>query len=173
MIIILRELGLLNPLSGLLDILIVTVIMWLIIYFMSKILKSFPEMLAIDGKINAWERMFYRRLLIRYPIWGFTQQLVVILIYVGLNYLFPDGKYFMNRFIVLVLFTIAHFPNPLLMFVAPLITAMFIDHFNIYQNIYVLGISHGVLATTLMYFIPPKIHTSFSIWRNYWRYYHK
>ena len=165
MINILFELGLLRPLAGLLDALGILVFLIAIILIGCRWIKG-RKGFKFDFQIEDWEKKFYKKFLIRYPAWGFIQQLFFMApVYVLLSHLMPNNTYV--PIFTAMFFAMLHFPNFLLMFATGFLVTAFITHLNLHHNIYILGILHGLIATVLEFHLPRELKTKFYIWYGY------
>jgi hypothetical protein len=122
-----------------------------------------------DGTLDAREKGFLKSLLGNYFLWGFIQQLLCVILYTVLKYLFPNGQW--NNVIIAVLFSFGgHSPNPVLTFGTFGMSLVLLQHYDIYGNVVAMGFIHGAIATGLNYFYPNKLIHSFSCWSGYVKY---
>jgi hypothetical protein len=106
-----------------------------------------------------------------YLITGILQQILLIFIYKVFNYINPDNSW--NMIYACGVFALLHFPNFILMFAVLGMGLLFLHHFSIYGNIYLIGIYHGLLGNALKFMLPEKISSSFTVWFKYIRLYKK
>jgi Uma2 family endonuclease len=106
-----------------------------------------------------------------YFITGILQQTLLVLIYKGFQYINPDSGW--NMFFAAGSFAIFHFPNFILMFSVMSISLVFLHHYGIYENIYIIGIYHGLLGNFLKFLLPEELKTSFTVGFKYIRLYKK
>ncbi len=106
-----------------------------------------------------------------YLITGILQQTLLVLIYKGINYISPDNSW--NMIFACGIFAMLHFPNFILMFAVLGMGLIFLHHFDLYENIYLIGIYHGLLGNTLKFMLPEKVNSSFTVWFKYIRLYKK
>lgn len=87
-------------------------------------------------------------LLLLYPLWGILQQfLVQALGIANLMTLFPRKGLVVAMTLGIVLFSVIHFPNVLLMMATGLLAAFFIPCYLRDRNLWPLGLYHGWLGT--------------------------
>lgn len=122
----------------------------------------------LDNEYNTWEKNFLAKLLWKYPLWGFVQQLIIIIVYVFLRKIFID---WVAISIASLIFASLHYPNLFLFLATFGIEQLILNFFNFHGNLYINGFIHGFLGTTLLYFSPPILFTKFSTWKNYWELY--
>ncbi len=165
--------GIVPFLISLSEMLLFCVIGFIIIYFICKTLnKSLIDLnKLLDSEYTAWEKNFVNKLLWKYPLWGFVQQLAIITLFYFMN------KIWAQQWLVIIvcslIFGLLHFPNLYLFLATFGLEQMLLHYFVIYQNIYMVAFIHGFLGTCLMYFSPSIIYTKFSTWKNYWELYRK
>lgn len=141
------------------------------IYFTcKKINKNLQDIEKfVDKEVTNWEKNFLKKLLWKYPLWGFIQQLVMIIIF-----------YFIKKIIVTdwiaiaitsLIFAGLHYPNIYLGLAVFGMEQLLLNYLLLYHNLYFIGFIHGFLGTSLLYFSPSIIYTRFSTWKNYWELY--
>ena len=87
-------------------------------------------------------------LLLLYPLWGILQQFLVQALGVAnLMKLFPKQGWMVAMPVGIVLFSIIHYPDGLLMISTGLMAALFIPCYLRDRNIWPLGLYHGWLGT--------------------------
>jgi hypothetical protein len=87
-------------------------------------------------------------LLMLYPLWGMLQQFLVQALGVAnLMTLFPNQGWVVARPVGIVLFSLIHFPNGLLMLATGLMASLFIPCYLRDRNLWPLGLYHGWLGT--------------------------
>ena len=87
-------------------------------------------------------------LLLLYPLWGILQQfLVQALGIANLMALFPKQGWKVAMPVGIVLFSVIHFPNGLLMIATGVMAGLFIPCYLRDRNLWPLGVYHGWLAT--------------------------
>lgn len=87
-------------------------------------------------------------LLLLYPLWGILQQFLVQALGVAnLMALFPNQGWMVAMPVGIVLFSVIHFPDGLLMIATGLIAALFIPCYLRDRNLWPLGLYHGWLGT--------------------------
>jgi len=141
-----------------------------IIYFICKKLnKSLIKLNElVDKNVTEWEKKFLKKLFWKYPLWGFVQQIVILIIFYFLRKIFNDS---IAIVIASSIFGLLHYPNLFLFLATFGIEQMFLTFFTYFPNAYLLGFMHGFLGTTLLYFSPSLLYTKFTVWKNYWELY--
>jgi hypothetical protein len=87
-------------------------------------------------------------LLLLYPLWGLLQQFLVQALGVAnLMTVFPKPGWMVAMPVGIVLFTLIHFPNGLLMLATGLMAGLFIPCYLRERNLWPLGLYHGWLGT--------------------------
>ena len=87
-------------------------------------------------------------LLLLYPLWGLLQQFLVQALGVAnLMTVFPKPGWMVAMPVGIVLFTLIHFPNALLMIATGLMAGLFIPCYLRDRNLWPLGLYHGWLGT--------------------------
>ena len=87
-------------------------------------------------------------LLLLYPLWGILQQFLVQALGVAnLIALFPRQGWMVALPVGIVLFSVIHFPNGLLMIATGLMSGLFIPCYLRDRNLWPLGLYHGWLGT--------------------------
>lgn len=163
MIELLKEFGFLNPLSGLLSpVSIVMLVFALAVIFGGSIL--------LGGKCDAVKSIRKRNkkvfvfFVAVYLLSGILQQIGLVMIYKFVS-IFID-----HRWVIIVsatIFGLLHFPNFLLVFATTSLAMIFLNHFEIYCNIYYIGLLHGIMANIFKLSMPENISTSFTVWKKY------
>jgi len=156
---------------SILQLLIICLLGFFIIYLFCKVLKK--ETISIvelfDSNVTDWEKKFINKLLWKYPLWGFVQQLVIITIFFFLQRMISSQWICIT--IAAIIFAGLHFPNLFLALATFGMEQMLLNYFLINHNLYFIGFIHGFLGTTLLFFSPSVIYTRFSTWKNYWELY--
>lgn len=155
------QLGLLQPLRGWPILIVVLVGVIGLITCAARATNVKPERRRIIGC------SFGESMVVYYPIWGFAQQVLFFLIYVLLNYI--TGDLLLSKVLLVLAFMLFHFPNWFLLFSPGLMILMFAIHFDRYYNLYAVGIAHGWIASTLEYYSPRAVSTSYTTWFRYIR----
>lgn len=127
---------------------------------------SFNEILNKD--ITNWEKTFLSKLFWKYPLWGFVQQLIILIIFYFLRRVFSD---WIAIIIASFIFAGLHFPNLFLFLATYGLEQTLLAYFLHCYNLYFIAFIHGFLGTVLMYFAPSVLYTRFSTWKNYWELY--
>jgi len=87
-------------------------------------------------------------LLLLYPLWGILQQFLVQALGVAnLMTVFPKPGWMVAMPVGIVLFSLIHFPNGLLMLATGLMAGLFIPCYLRERNLWPLGLYHGWLGT--------------------------
>ena len=87
-------------------------------------------------------------LLLLYPLWGILQQFLVQALGVAnLMTVFPKPGWMVAMPVGIVLFSLIHFPNGLLMLATGLMAGLFIPCYLRNRNLWPLGLYHGWLGT--------------------------
>lgn len=129
--------------------------------FHTKNLSSafvWPTVVFVVGVVlMAWYAMAHGRdlwlahifvLLLLYPLWGILQQFLVQALGVAnLMALFPKQGWMVAMPVGIVLFSVIHFPNGLLMIATGLMAGLFIPCYLRDRNLWPLGLYHGWLGT--------------------------
>ena len=93
--------------------------------------------------------------LLLYPFWGLVQQFMMLGIIAQNLSSINEGK--MNRYIVIflvsLLFSLVHYPNPFLMIFTFFLEVVFITIYLKWRNLWAIGIAHGWIASFVLYFI--------------------
>jgi len=101
---------------------------------------------ATNGRV-LWEGNILFLLLL-YPLWGILQQFLVQALGVAnLMTLFPGQGRWVAMPVGIVLFSLIHFPNGLLMIATGLMAGLFIPCYLRDRNLWPLGLYHGWLGT--------------------------
>jgi len=96
-------------------------------------------------------------LLLLYPLWGILQQFLVQALGVAnLMTLFPGQGWMVAMPVGIVLFSLIHFPNGLLMVATGLMAGLFIPCYLRDRNLWPLGLYHGWLGTFLYLWVLGK-----------------
>ena len=91
-----------------------------------------------------------------YMLWAMIQQFILnSYFFLTLEALLPSRREAVAG--AVLLFTIAHFPNPVLLVGTFLLSALFVTLFRRYRNIYPLGIAHAILGLTLAIALPDSV----------------
>lgn len=104
-----------------------------------------------------------------YLLSGILQQSVLVLLYNMFEWLRPDFHW--NKIFASGVFALFHFPNFLLMFAVMGMGIVFLSHFEIYRNIYIIGLLHGLIANVMKFTLPEELSTSFTVWFKYIAFY--
>ncbi len=169
MIEFLNDFGFLNPLDGWftpMTVIILSVGIVIIISSLSVRNKKWNKQFIIKYMFNKGRLrfVFYTFL---YFLSGIIQQFALVFIYKFISQSYPDCYW--NEAIASGIFSLLHFPNFLLMFATFGMAMVFLQHFGMYHNIYIIGIMHGFIANILKFNIPENIITSFTVWAKYIR----
>lgn len=138
--------------------------------FHTKNLSSafvWPTVVFVVGVVlMAWYAMAHGRdlwlahifvLLLLYPLWGILQQFLVQALGVAnLMALFPKQGWMVAMPVGIVLFSVIHFPNGLLMIATGLMAGLFIPCYLRDRNLWPLGLYHGWLGTFLYLWVLGK-----------------
>ncbi len=91
-----------------------------------------------------------------YTLWAMIQQFILnSYFFLALEELLPSGR---DAVIAAVLlFTLAHFPNPVLLVGTFLLSALFVTLFRRYRNVYPLGLAHAILGLSLAIALPESV----------------
>ena len=88
-----------------------------------------------------------------YLLWASLQEFILnSYFFLTLEELLPRRRDAMIG--AVILFTLAHIPNPVLLIGTLLASTFFVSVFRRYRNIYPLGIAHGILGLTLAVSVP-------------------
>lgn len=100
-----------------------------------------------------------------YPLWGIIQQFLMISLIAGNLRSVSSLDMGENQVVLLVslLFSIAHYPDLLLMVFTFVMELFFISAYFRYQNIWALGILHGWLGGLFLYLVMHR-----DLWRELW-----
>jgi len=152
--------------------LLICIIGFFAIYFINK--KINKNLISLndlfDENFTSWEKNFFKRFFVQYPLWGFVQQLAIVIIFYFLRKVLN-----INIAIIISSFIFAafHYPNLFLCLATFGIEQVLLYYFTQYNVLYFLGIMHGILGTSLMYFSPRIIFTNFAVWKKYEELYKK
>ncbi len=142
------------------------------IYFINK--KINKNLISLndlfDENFTSWEKNFLKRFFVQYPLWGFVQQLAIVVIFYFLRKVFNLN---VSIIIASFIFSAFHFPNLFLCLAVFGFEQVLLYYFSQYNVLYFLGFIHGVLGTSLMYFSPRILFTNFSVWKKYEELYKK
>lgn len=153
--------GLLNPLEGWGSILII------VLAFTILTIAAAYATNSNTVKTKLKKRKFICEIFYYYPIWGIIQQFMFFSLY-AILLLFMQG-YFWPRIILIGAFVLFHFPNWFLMFSTGLLISIFAMHMEIYNNIFAIGVAHGIIASIFEHFSPKYVTTEYIIWKPYIR----
>ena len=152
--------------------LLICIIGFFAIYFINKKINKNLYVLKkiFDEDFTSWEKSFLKRFFVQYPLWGFVQQLAIVIIFYFLRKVLN-----INIAIIISSFIFAafHYPNLFLCLATFGIEQVLLYYFTQYNVLYFLGIMHGILGTSLMYFSPRIIFTNFAVWKKYEELYKK
>jgi len=91
-----------------------------------------------------------------YALWAMIQEFILnSYFFVSLEELLPRSRD--AAIAAVMLFTLAHVPNPVLLAGTLLLSAFFVALFRRYRNIYPLGIAHAILGLTLAIALPDSV----------------
>lgn len=162
-------LGLTNPFKGLFTpMAIIIIIIIPVIIIGGKVLNGKYKTIKKQYKSKKSLILFY---FILYLISGILQQMVLVVIFNIFGIMYPQGQW--NIIISSMIFGLLHFPNFLLMFATTSMGIMFLNHFQLYHNLYLIGIIHGLLGNVLKFSLPENISTSFTVWLKHIIFYKK
>ncbi|MBS2100731.1 CPBP family intramembrane metalloprotease [Carboxylicivirga linearis] len=93
--------------------------------------------------------------LLLYPFWGVIQQFIMLDIILMNLIAFFKGKVsaILLVFIVSILFGIIHYPNTFLMLYTFFLELILASVFLKWRNLWAIGITHGWMATFLLYYV--------------------
>ena len=112
--------------------------------------------------LNFGERFWLSLLVV--PFWGLTQQYILQgFIYRRLKRIFPAQNSYTNILIAAVLFALVHAPNLPLMFLTLVGGLVWTWVYERAPNLFVLGLSHGVMSAIAMSSLPAWFLQSMSI----------
>jgi membrane protease YdiL (CAAX protease family) len=112
--------------------------------------------------LNFGERFWLSLLVV--PFWGLTQQYILQgFIYRRLQRIFPTQNSYTNILIAAVLFALVHAPNFPLMFLTLIGGIVWTWVYERAPNLFVLGLSHGIMSAVAMCSLPPWFLQSMSI----------
>lgn len=111
----------------------------------------------VYGKLNDLPIVNYHLIpvLLLYPVWGIVQQFMLACIVVrNLN----DTAFFAaHKYLVIlpasILFSIIHYPYPVLMVFTFFMEAIFLVVYLRWRNLWAIGLAHGWIATFLLYYV--------------------
>jgi hypothetical protein len=91
-----------------------------------------------------------------YSLWAMIQEFILnSFFFLTLEELLPRARD--AAIVAVMLFTLAHIPNPVLMVGTLLLSTLFVTLFRRYRNIYPLGIAHAILGLTLAIALPDSV----------------
>lgn len=91
-----------------------------------------------------------------YTLWAMIQQFILnSYFFLTLEELLPSSRDAVVG--AVLLFTLAHFPNPVLLVGTLLLSALFVTLFRRYRNVYPLGIAHAILGLSLAIALPDSV----------------
>ncbi len=91
-----------------------------------------------------------------YTLWAMVQEFILnAFFFLALEELLPRSRD--AAILAVMLFTVAHIPNPVLLAGTFLASAFFVALFRRYRNIYPLGIAHAILGLTLAIALPDSV----------------
>jgi Uma2 family endonuclease len=162
-----------NPLSGIESPLSIIIIITIILIISGSILikSNTTEKWSLIKDYFTNNKVRFILVFFLYFITGILQQGLLVLIYKGFQYINPDSGW--NMIYAAGSFAILHFPNFILMFSVMGISLVFLHHYGIYENIYIIGIYHGLLGNFLKFMLPEELKTSFTVGFKYIRLYKK
>ena len=112
--------------------------------------------------LNFGERFWLSLLVV--PFWGLTQQYILQgFIYRRLQRIFPTQNSYTVILIAAVLFALVHAPNFPLMFLTLVGGIVWTWVYERAPNLFVLGLSHGIMSAVAMCSLPPWFLQSMSI----------
>ncbi len=106
-----------------------------------------------------------------YLLSGILQQSFLVLVYNIFEWFCPSCYW--NKIFAAGIFALFHFPNFLLMFAVMGMGIVFLSHFELYHNIYIIGLLHGLIANVMKFSLPEELSTSFTVWFKYIAFYRK
>ncbi len=116
--------------------------------------------------LNFGERFWLSLLVV--PFWGLTQQYILQgFIYRRLKRIFPAQNSYIIILIAAVLFALVHAPNLPLMFLTLIGGIVWTWVYACAPNLFVLGLSHGVMSAVAMFSLPAWFLQSMSIGYKY------
>ena len=91
-----------------------------------------------------------------YLLWSLIQEFILnSFFYLSLEELLANRRRALIA--TVLLFTAAHFPNPVLMAATFLLSLVFVSIFRRYRNVYPLGIGHGILGLSVALALPDAL----------------
>ena len=159
---ILFNLGLLNPLGGILVLLPFAAVVIAMFIVNARWLGVPIRLNFFDKDFTDDEKAFLKSAFLTYPLWGSTQQLMCAIVFATLTHFGVETCIAIA--ITAMCFGYMHSPNNNLIWPTMALGFGYYLHFNHFHNLYILGIMHGILATIYLYHMPPKIVMSFTIW---------
>lgn len=123
------------------------------------------QVIKFDHIYDPDERNFVERLK-KYLLWGSAQQAIVITVFLVLTEVF-HMKTLWAVPVCAILFGFSHFPNMVILFATTALGFFFLNMFVEFRNFYAQALSHGLLATFLMLYMPRVLLTEFSTWKVY------
>lgn len=123
----------------------------------------------VDKEVTEYEKKFLKKLFLKYPLWGFVQQLIMVIIFYYVRKLFNSD--WISITVTSLIFVLFHFPNLYLSLAVFGLEQLLLNYFLLYHNLYFISFIHGFLGTALLYFSPSIVYTRFTIFKNYWELY--
>jgi hypothetical protein len=117
------------------------------------------------SEIEFWRDLGY------YIISGFIQQFLLVSLFLFLQW--GCRHYNINIDTVFIpavaagIFGLLHFPNFLLVFATIAMGYIFLHHFDVYHNVFLISIIHAILGNTLSFFMPERNYSTFEVLTNY------
>lgn len=156
--------GLLNPWKGWEIIGLASLIMVCVLAAMAIASGNFRRAnlrFSAIGNEPVW-KVFFAHL---YPIWGIAQQLLFFSALYGMRSLFPGVPWI--DLLAALLLAVCHFPNTFLMWPTAFMAMIFIQHMDVYHNVFAVGVAHGLIGTAYFVLSPKAIPATFAIFGGY------
>jgi hypothetical protein len=127
---------------------------WKILFPFMSISLCFILIFAMNNDIEIRNKHIIPVLLL-YPLWGLIQQFIFLgIIFLNLN----NSKFFQGHknlifILVAAVFSIIHYPHLIIMVFTFLMEIVFLITYFKWRNLWAIGLTHGWVATFLLYFI--------------------
>ena len=138
-------------------------IFWFLVLFFSVLGVS---IMTCSGNSCPTIKSFLTRVAYYYP-WAIVQQ-IILLGYFGLRLRHARVAYKKRLIVLVVLFSLMHIPNPLLMFFTALGGVFSVLYFERTRNLYYIALGHALVAPAIMY-LPNEWHHHLAIGLNFLR----
>jgi len=149
----------------------VNIIFFFILRFCSKYYGG-SEVIYFNKAITDEEKKFLNSCFKTYLLWGAVQQAIVIGLFYFLRY-FLWVPWWAAIPIGCFIFMLLHFPNIVLMFAVLGMEMILLSLYYIAGIFFIpfMALTHGILATCLLFMFPESVHKNFKVLWEFFKYY--